>query len=336
MLILFVFTCQVMAVQVDTHVAAALVDQQQTSEAQRQLSALTAVVSKKSGLTVSQLLSEQLVDEDFRPAILRSYFEDIPRHLDANELWYNVVVDEDRLNRLMIDKEIPVWPAQRGDAFVWVVEELEDGNLINAPADSAASYWLRQWFRHKGLPARFYDYQAEDLLAFQPRDVRFLNPDLIDFIQQNHQPDLTLLVFVKHSRNGLSYRVGLQRGDEPIQIKNLKFVNMSSGMSSLADLAQSMMASGQQVFAEEFSENTVSLLINNLANAEQLIDLKKYFDQHALIDRYQIQSFSNGRLSIMANIKVLPETFIKFVDAGQMLQHMPLDIGQSILFSVAE
>jgi hypothetical protein len=334
---ILVIGCQpLMAAQVETHVAATLVDQQQTSEADRQLQALAAVVSKKSGQNARELLQQGLVDERFRQAILRSYYEDIPRHIDEPGLWYHVVVDEEVINQLMIENKIPVWPARRNEVFVWIVEELEDGTLINTPADSAVSYWLRQWFEQKGLPATFYDYQAEDLLTFQPRDVRFLNPDLIDFIAEAYQPVMSMLVFVKHSRNGLSYRVGISRADEPVQIKNLKFVTMASGMESLANLAQSLLVEGQQVFAEEFSDNTVSLLINDLKQASQLISLKAYLDQHALIDDYQIQSFSQGRLSIMANIKVLPDTFVKFVDAEQKLRHMPLDLGQSILFSVIE
>jgi len=336
MWILTFLSLPVMAEQVGSNVAATLVNQQQTTEAQRQLHALAAVVSKKSGLSVSQLLDEGLVDDSFAQSVLRSYYEDLPRHIDTEQLWYNVVVDEEQINQLMIDRKIPVWPERRGQLFVWMAEETEDGVLVNAADESAAVYWLRQWFMNKGLPATFYDYQAEDLLSFQPRDVRFLNPDLIDFIQQNYQPEMILLVFVKHSRNGLSYRVGISRDEQPVQIKNLKFVSMSSGMESLANLVQSMMVEGQQVFAEEFSEHTVSLMVNDLLNAEQLIRLKKYLDQHALIDEYQIQSLRQGRLSLVAKIKVLPETFIRFVDGEQVLQHLPLDLGQSLLFSMVE
>lgn len=336
MWILTFLSLPVMAEQVGNNVAAALVDQQQTTEAQRQLSALAAVVSKKSGLPLKKLLDEGLVDQSFAQAILRSYYEDIPRTIDTNQLWYNVVVDEEQINQLMIDRQIPVWPERRGQLFVWVVEETEDGVLINAAEQSPAVYWLQQWFRQKGLPATFYNYQADDLLSFQPRDVRFLNPDLIDYIHQNHQPEIALLVFVKHSRNGLSYRVGISRDEQPVQIKNLKFVSMSSGMESLANLVQSMMVEGQQVFAEEFSDHTVSLMINDLSNAEQLFALKKYLNQHALIDEYQIQSLQQGRVNVVARIKVFPDTFVRFVDAEQVLQHMPLDIGQSLLFKMVE
>lgn len=335
-LFLLIFASQVDAAIVVTNQASALVDPGQLSTSEQSHQAIAAVISKKSGLPLKSILSKELSDETFGSAVLRSYFEQPPVEFASNKMWFSVVVDEAKLKARMLEQQIPVWPDRRGELFVWIVEEFEDQALISSAADSEAYYWLMKWFEQKGIPASFYDYQKNDLLDFQPRDVRFLNPDLIDFVEQNYAAAVSLFVFVKHSGNGYSYRYGLSQPGENLVIKNLKFVNLSSGLESLASDVQAKMSEGQQVFADEFSQSTISVKVNNIDNADQILGLISYFDNHALIDKYHINQLNNGQLSTMMDINVLPETFVKFVSKEKVITHLPLDLGHSIIFSMSE
>jgi len=335
-LILLLFGCHVDAAIVVTNQAAALVDTSQLSTSEQSNQAMAAVISKKSGLPLKAILDKQLSAEAFNSVVLRSYFEQPPVTFASDKMWFSVVVDEERLKALMLEQKIPVWPDRRGDLFVWIVEEYENQDLVNAAADSESYYWLMKWFEQKGIPASFYDYQKDDLLDFQPRDVRYLNPDLIDYVEQNYSAAVSLFVFIKHSGNGYSYRYGLSKPGQPLVIKNLKFVDLSSGLESLATDVQAKMSEGQQVFADEFSHSTVSVKVNNLENADQLLSLINYFDNHALIDKYHVNHLNNGQLSVMLDINVLPDTFVKFVSKEKVLNHLPLDLGHSIIFSMSE
>ncbi|MEZ5472939.1 MAG: DUF2066 domain-containing protein [Marinicella sp.] len=337
LLVFLLFYCPtLLAVDVETDRAAALVDNQQMTLDEQTEMALAAVVSKKSGWSLDAIRQKNVINESFNSIILRNYYQKPPMALGNNSMWFNVVVDEIKLKDLMIEHKIPVWPDNRGQIFVWIVEESVDGELINAAPDSATFYWLDHWLKQKGVPARFYDYQDEDLLVFQPSDVRYLNPDLIDFVEQSTDVNAVLLVFVKHQRSGFSYRYGFAKTDQQASIKTLKFIELASGLETLASEIQTIMSHDQQVFADEFSQSTVSVKVNNLVNSDQVLKLLNYFDNHALIDDYHINQLKNGQLSAMMNINVLPDTFVKFVDEEQVLEHLPLDLGHSILFSMTE
>jgi hypothetical protein len=334
---LVLFTCNnLSAAQVDSNHAAALVNPNELTAWQQTQLALTAVVSKKSGLTVKSLLKQNIVDESFQDAVLRNYFEQPPLGVASDLIWHSVVVDEKKINSLMLAKKIPVWPDRRGELFVWVVEELENEELVNASPQSPVYYWLKTWFSEKGIPVTFYNYQEDDLLAFQPTDVRFLNPDLVDYVAENYDNSASLLVFVKHSGSGYSYRYGWSKPDQQMVIKNLQFVDLAFGLENLASEVQENMSSGQQVFADEFSQSTVSIKVNNIDSANQILSLTSYFDNHALIENYHISQLNNHQIDVVMQIKVLPDTFVKFVTAEKVLEHLPLDLGHTIIFSMTE
>ncbi len=335
-LYLLLCTCQLAAANVVSNQAAALVNPAQLSSAEQTRNALAAVVSKKSGLPIKSILNKNLKLDDFRAAILRSYYEQPPTEFAAENMWFSVVLDEEKLKSLLLSEKIPVWPDRRGGLFVWVVEEYEGQELVNAAPDSEVYYWLTKWFEQKGIPATFYNYEANDILDFQPRDVRFLNPDLIDFVTENYESSASMFVFVSHNRNGFSYRYGLSQAGEQLVIKNLKFVDLASGLESLASDVQAYMSKDQQVFADEFSQSTVAVKVNNIENADQMLLLMNYFDNHALIDKYHINQLSNGQISAMMEINVLPDTFVKFVEKEKVINHLPLDLGRSIVFSMSE
>lgn len=320
------------AATVDTNHSAVLVNPGELTEWQQNQQALGALLRKKSGLSDDNISARYVVDESYRSAILRSYYEQIPNQTGAEKQWFNLVVDDKKMHQLMLSQKIPIWPDRRGTVYVWVVEEFETQPLVHASDDSEAVYWLKKWFDVLGVPTRFYDAQAEDLLTFKPQDVRFLNPDLIDYIQADDEIHMTLLVFIKHASNGFSYRFGLAEAEKPVVIKNLQFLDLAAGMKSLAGYVQNIMADGQRLLADEFSDNTVAVTINDISDANNILRLLSYLDQHALVDAYQVNQLKAKQMRLMMRIKVLPETFIKFVENEGLLMHQPLDLGRSLWF----
>lgn len=333
-LILLLISTWVSAVTVDTNRSAALIDRSVTSDWEKTQQALMAVLSKKSGLSYREITSQNLVNESFSAVVLRSYYENLPAAYGQSAQWFNLVVDEEKMHRLMLDQDIPLWPQRRSEVFVWVVEEYEDETLLSSGPDSEVVYWLKKWFDVLGVPVRFYDAADQDLLAFQPQDVRFLNPDLVDYLGANTSASMSLLVFVKHTGSGYSYRFGLARPEQSTMIKNLQFIELSSGLQSLASAVQSVLAEGQRVLANEFNANTVSVVVNNLTDADQMLRLMTYFDNHPLITQYQANQLKSGQLKLMMNIKVLPDTFVKFVEDEKVLEYLPLGVGHSLIFNV--
>ncbi len=331
-LILCSLSFSLIAATVDTNQSAALVNPDEQSAWQQTQKALTAVLSKKSGMSHSSFASKYSVDESFESAVIRSYHERVPSQIATGLQWFNVVVDEEKIQQLMLSQRIPIWPDQRGTIYVWLVEEYSDQPLAHADQASEALYWLKKWFDVLGVPVQFYNAEAEDLLTFKPQDVRYINPDLIDYIHAENDVNATLLVFVKHTDNGYSYRFGLSEPEKPAMIKNLKFLDLAAGMKALAGVVQSVMADEQRLYADEFNDNTVAVIINDINDANHVLKLLDYFDQHALIEEYQVNQLKSKQLSVMMRIKVLPETFIKFVENEGLLLHQPLGVGHSLLF----
>lgn len=320
------------AATVDTNHSAVLVNPGELTTWQQSQQALTAVLSKKSGLSAANISSNYAVDERFKSAVLRSYYEQVPNLNNTNKQWFNLVVDKDLMHQLMLSQRIPIWPDGRNTVYVWVVEEHQGQPLVHASDASASVYWLKKWFEVKGVPAQFYDAGAEDLLTFKPEDVRYLNPDLIDYILAEKEVSMALLVFVKHTNNGFSYRFGLSEPEKQTTIKNLQFLDLAAGMKSLVDYVQNIMADDQRLFADEFNDNTVAVKINDVNDANHVLKLLNYLDQHALIDAYQVNQLKSKQLNLMMRIKVLPETFIKFVESEGYLLHQPLGLGNTLLF----
>lgn len=332
-LIFISFSFNLLAAAVDTNHSAALIEPEKQSDWEAMKQGLIAVLSKKSGLDSRQIDQNFVIDESFKSLVLRNYYENVPVQFKKGVQWYNLVVNQDMLHQMMLDLEIPVWPDRRGKLFVWVVEEIEDQPLVNAPVQSESVYWLKKWLATMGVPAEFYDATTEDLLTFQPRDVRYLNPDLIDYIQSNNDAVATLMVFIKHTGSGYSYRFGLAQADKQTVIKNLKFVDLASGLKSMANDVQKLMADGKRLYANEFNPSTVSIAIKELNDANQVLKLFNYLDQHALIDEYQANRLKSNQLNLMMKIKVLPDTFVNFVENEGLMEHVPLDLGQTILFN---
>lgn len=323
---------QSLADSVDTNQSAALVRVGVAAQEAQSEAAFYSILSKRSGMGDRELRNQFPLTEDHRSTVLRSYIESVPPTIDANAQWYHLIVDNNKIHQYMLDHDIPVWPDRRGQLFVWVVEELPDQTLVSSVPESPVIYWLKKWFDVMGIPTQFYDPNAEDLLVFQPEDVRYLNPDLVDFVQTDEAHAAVLMVFVQHTRSGYSYRFGLTPTEQPMMIKNLQFVDLASGMKTLVQAVQAVMAEGQRLFADEFHANTISVAINDLMDADHMLRLLSYLDRHALVDAYQVNQLHANQLQVMMRIKVLPDTFIDFVNKEGLLAHVPLDLGQTILF----
>ncbi|MCX7554996.1 DUF2066 domain-containing protein [Marinicella sp. S1101] len=335
-ILLFLVSSNIDAANIVTNQSASLVVPSEQTLWEQQRQGLIAVLSMKSGLSQRTIQAEYDVNENFRTAILRTYMERLPENMNGDKQWLNLTVDEMKLQQLMLEQRIPIWPNRRGEVFVWVVNESNDQSLQHAKNDAPAVYWLSRWFKYLGIPTQFYDASADDLLNFKPEDVRFLNPDLIDFIQANNEISKVLLVFIKDTGNGYSYRYGLTETGEQVVIKNRQFIDLSAGMLSLANDIQAAMADDQRLFPDEFKPSTVSLIINDINSANKMLDLISYLDEHPLIDNYLINQSIGEQVQLMAEIKVLPDTFVAFVEKEGALIHQPLTIGSSILFKIAE
>ena len=121
-------------------------------------------------------------------------------------------------------------------------------------------------------------------------------------------------------------------GDEII-IKHRQFVKLSQGLNHLSDFIQSHQAAGQQIFANELADRTVSVQINNIQNADQMLMALNYLDGQSLVKQWHVDAYKNQVLKLRLDITVVPETFVRFVDNESLLRHLPLDMGNNLIFS---
>ncbi len=336
-LILFTaFPVLILAENVDTNHAAALVDTQDVKAPGALQSAMFALISKGSGLNAEAVESQSWLDSSFSSLILRHYFEQTPRQEGTQQYWLHVIADEKLLREKIIEKEIPIWPKRRQPLLVWMVAENSDGILSFEPNQGMNHYWLSKWFENKGVPADFYQVSETDLMDFSPEDVKNLNPDVIDYMQQVQQYDDVLLVYVKDTGRGFSYRMGLTKLGEETIIKHRQFVELSQGFGHLTDFVQSHQAADQQIFANELADRTISVQVNNIQNADQMLMVLNYLDGQSLVNKSHVSAFKNQVLSLRLDISVLPETFARFVDKSALLSYLPLDTGNHLIFSVQQ
>ncbi|KAA3646001.1 MAG: DUF2066 domain-containing protein, partial [Proteobacteria bacterium] len=151
--------------------AAALVDRQLSQNNEQIMAALTAVISKKSGLSEAEIMQRDWLDDSLKKTVLRHYYEQLPPGIAYSGLWFHVVTDSAKLNQMLIDRNVPLWPPNRPNVFVWLVEEQPDGSLSHATLDSAGQYWLHKMLKNKGIEHQFYNSMDAELLQFKPEDV---------------------------------------------------------------------------------------------------------------------------------------------------------------------
>lgn len=327
------FPLQSIAKEVNVNQAAALVDSQNVKAPGALKSAMFNLISKGSGLNAEAVESQGWLDDSFSSVILRHYFEQAPRHNGAEQYWLHVVADENMLRQKIVEKEIPIWPNRRSSMLVWMVSEDESGLLSFESESGDNHYWLSKWLENKGVPADFYQVDESDLMDFSPEDVKLLNPDVIDYLHQVQQYDDVLLVYVRDTGLGFSYRMGLAKAGEETIIKHRQFVKLSQGFNHLSDFVQSHQAANQQIFANELANRTISVQINSIYNADQMLMIINYLNNQSLINQWQIEKLDGQVLHLRLEISVLAETFARFVGNESVLTYLPLDTGSSMIFS---
>lgn len=326
---------QVNAEVVDSNHSAALVDPVNTSDVEKTVRAIEAVISKKSGLSLAEVKQRYQHDSANNALVVRQYREDVPANMKQNQQWFHAIVDKQKMTKMMLAQGFPIWPERRAPMFVMVVAETEQQPLAYVNADADIRYWLEKWFAVLGLPAEFYNALEDDLLSFMPSDVRYLEPDLIDYIRSENEVEHVLLVFVSQTSRGYGFRIGLSKPDQPLVIKNLQFVNLGLGMQSLATTVQGELSAGQQIAADEFVPGTVALRVTDVADANQMLNLTNYFDQQPLVEAYQVNAYRAKRLDVMLRIRVKPETFISAAEQSGLLQYVPVnELGQVMVFKM--
>lgn len=319
----------------DLNTAAALVKEQAPQDWEQLQAALTAVVSKKTGLSETALSAQNTVDADFKSVILRHYYEQLPSDADFKGLWFHLVVDAERLNQLLIARNMPLWPPNRPSLFVWLVAESPDGILSNADGKSLSRYWLEKWLDNKGINSRFYDPLKADLLQFEPNDVSYLKPELISQVFSDYQPDYVLLVKVRDQGNGFAYRFGLSADPdvEPI-IENRQFVALSSGLKYLAAAIQEQLSSGQQIDAVEFGDFNLVVTINDINSATGMLRLWNYLQEHPLITQIQASEYKQHSLRLQVQARVGAEVLLRVFDKEKVLEYQPLGFNNQTVFKL--
>lgn len=314
--------------------AAALVDRQQSQDNSQIMAALTAVISKKSGLSAQTIRDQGWLDDTFKQVVLRHYYEQLPANVDYSGLWFHVVTDSSRLNQMLIDRNVPLWPPNRPELFVWLVEEQVDGSMLHAAEDSDGRYWLKKMLHNKGIAHQFYNPMDADLLQFMPEDVSFLNPDLVDKIFEDYQPDQVLLVKLRHHGSGHSYRMGLfEAAESDAVIENRQFVDLPKGLDFLATSVQQKLANGERIEASKFGEFTLAVTVNNIDSAVAFLDLWQYLQNQPLIKDFQATAYQQNSLQLQLNVRVDRDAFIKVLDKEGSLQHMPVGMTHRTVFS---
>lgn len=313
--------------------AATLVDRQLSQNKDQLMAALRAVVSKKSGLSEQTIDDQAWLDDSFLTVVLRHYYEQLPAFVNHSGLWFHVVTDSSKLNQMLIDRNVPLWPPNRPELFIWLVEERADGALSHASQDSVGRYWLGKLLTNKGIAHQFYNPMDADLLQFKPEDISYLNPDLVEKVFQDYQPDQVLLVKLRHYGSGHSYRVGLFKDAESeADIQNRQFVNLADGLDYLATSLQQILAEGLRIEATEFGEFTLPIVINDVNDATSMLDLWKYLHNQPLIKDFYATGYGQNSLQLQLEARVDREAFIKVLTQDGLLQYLPLGMNNRIVF----
>lgn len=96
------------------------------------------------------------------------------------------------------------------------------------------------------------------------------------------------------------------------------------------------MATGRQVFANELFDQTLSISVGNIQNADQLLTILNYFDHQPLIGSYQVTALQRSELEVRMEVSVITETLIRFLENDGLLTHLPEQSDRRLSFLFAQ
>lgn len=316
--------------------------------------AFAQIIANNTGESIIKVLKNPQFNEiNIKPGIKRSYFEKIDdkylTNKDQDYYWFNVVMYEDFINRLIKDADFSLLPHNRQEIVLWgakeevtpkeTAKELAHDEVLIPPKnqqsinqqpileyayqDEVFNYWFKKWADSMGLVFVIPDINEQDMLAVTPDSIRNLSFQAHKQTKLKYEKNLSLLVYFKRDEQAVKYRTGTFIEDNEVSVKHFQQSDVQEGeliYSVIADMAKKY-ANNYKVDAYDLESHAVQIVINEINGFDDINKIKKYITDLSVIEKSHIVSASQGRLVITASLSVSTKSFLQIVKRQNTLYH---------------
>lgn len=252
----------------------------------------------------------------------------------------NIALDvaffQPQLQALLDAAGIPVWPANRADTLLWIVEQDVSGQRSLLAGDSTVVQALRAEAAQRAMPLITPILDLQDRLALRPEILWELQPDAIRGASARYGTDSVLVLRILHLVSGdviaraEHHLRGLVRETEVLEAPLAPF------LTATIDLAARELAANYGVFASS-AESTVHARVSvaGVDSVEDYAGMLRYLEGLAVVRSVQVQRADRdvvelsvavgGQLRQLIEALALDRRLLPLADAVRTGQEFRLD-----------
>lgn len=322
--------------------------------------AFAQILANNTGEQLLTILQNPVISEvNISSGVKRSYFEKIDtKYLSdtaVDKYWFHVVMDEKFIQKIIANAGFSLLPHNRDEIMLWLVKEgkveldndLEsstedfDLQILNyAQNDEVLNYWLQHWANALGLVVVMPEYDEIDMLLVTPESIKNLSFEAVEQSIMRYTKNQSLLVYVKHTAEGLKVRTGYTIDKNDMLIKHFQTSLVAPIVESSSDEIQQQIVPepGELIFTvmsdvadnyanyfrvniDDLEKHTTRFVIESIDSYDEINDIKQYLASLSMIDSYEIVAASHGQLVITANLSITNESILQIVQRDGFLQY---------------
>ena len=234
------------------------------------------------------LESDQLEVEQFE--INQSEIEQVPviQGFPLSVQFAKVTIDD-----LIRKLDLPIWPANRPELLIWMLEQTASGYRFIDNSDLPAE--LQAHFQSRGLPVQLPLYDLQDQLALKPVDAWSLNQQKLSDAANRYRADHWLVLRYSHIASGAirgSWYLSAHSGDFSSDGALLNILEVDSTAAFLNNSADQVvdLFAGKMAYFADAEANLFRLVVENIGSFTAYSALNGFLGGLEIVNAVKVRS----------------------------------------------
>ena len=203
------------------------------------------------------------------------------------------------IDGLMRKLDLPIWPANRPELLIWVLEQTASGYRFVEGSDLPRE--LQHSFQRRGLPIQLPLYDLQDQLALKPVDVWSLNEQKLNDAAKRYGTDHWLVLRYSKISSGairgswyLTARNGNFSGEEAV-LNTLQAESKGAYLQSSADQVVDLFA-GKMAYFADAEADLFRLVVENIGSFSAYSQLNDFLGRLEIVNGVKVRSIEGDTI----------------------------------------
>ncbi|MEZ0150876.1 MAG: DUF2066 domain-containing protein [Candidatus Reddybacter sp.] len=203
------------------------------------------------------------------------------------------------IDDLMRKLDLPIWPANRPELLIWVLEQTTSGYRFVEGSDLPRE--LQHSFQRRGLPIQLPLYDLQDQLALKPVDAWSLNQQkLIDAAKRYGADHWLVLRYSKISNGAVrgSWHLAARSGNfarEGAVLNTLQVESKGAYLQGSADQVVDLFA-GKMAYFADADTDLFRLVVENIGSFSAYSQLNDFLGRLQIVNGVKVRSIDGDTI----------------------------------------